>query len=143
METIITHRSISTHATRGSQARSLAPYVTYPLVLAANAALVTWALWTGASLESVTAAGLLATIVALFVLERVMPHQRAWHPNRKEALRDFFYFGLNGALDSATKLGTAFAVATIGTHPDRAAVIVVRHVADCQHGFCSAALLTE
>ena len=56
METIISHRSISTHATRGSQARSLAPYVTYPLVLAANAALVTWALWTGASLESVTAA---------------------------------------------------------------------------------------
>ena len=114
MDTITTHRSISLPVDTGFRSRILARYVTYPAVLAANAALIAWAVATGAPLEAVTSIGLLATIVALFVLEWRMPYEREWHPNWKEAVRDFFYFGLNGAMDAVVKLGVAFAVAAIG-----------------------------
>jgi len=115
METVTAHTAVSAQANTEPQSHTIGRYVAYPLILTANAALVAWALRTGAQLESVTALGLLTTIVALFVLERVMPYEPEWHPDRKEALRDFFYFGLNGAMDAATKMGVAFAIAAVGT----------------------------
>ena len=115
MDTITTHSSLSLPITTGAPSRTLARYLTYPALLAANAGLVGWAAATGAPLQAVTTVGLLATIVTLFVLEWAMPHERAWHPNRKEALRDFFYFGLNGAMDAFVKLGVGFAVAAFGS----------------------------
>ncbi len=114
MDTITTHSSISFPVDTGFRSRVLARYVTYPAALAANAALITWAVATGAPLEAVTITGLLATIATLFVLEWRMPYEREWHPNWKEAVRDFFYFGLNGGMDAAVKLGVAFAVAAMG-----------------------------
>jgi sterol desaturase/sphingolipid hydroxylase (fatty acid hydroxylase superfamily) len=115
METITTHSSISlSPAGTRFGSRTVARYLAYPAVLAANAALVTWGIVHGASLESVASLGLVGTIAVLFLLEWVMPYERAWHPSFKEALRDFFYFGLNGAMDAVVKLGVAFAVAAFG-----------------------------
>ncbi len=114
MDTISTHSSFSLPVDANVGIRTLARHLTYPLLLAANSALVTWAVVTDASLEAVTLAGLLGTIVALFVLEWAMPYEREWHPDGKEALRDLFYFGLNGGMDAIVKLGIAFAVAAIG-----------------------------
>lgn len=104
--------SLPVHNTFGS--RTLARYLTYPAVLAANAALITWALISGASLEAVTTAGLLGTLVVLFALEWRMPYEREWHPDRRETVRDLFYFGLNGGMDAVAKMGVAFVVATLG-----------------------------
>ena len=118
MNTITARSSVSIPF--ASPARSvLARYLTYPALLAASAALIAWALATGAPLEAVTTAGLLGTIVTLFVLEWRMPYEREWHPSWKEALRDFFYFGLNGGMDALVKLGVAFAVAAIGAWDNR------------------------
>jgi len=114
MDTITSHSSFSLPVDANVGVRSLARHLTYPLLLVANAALVTWAFVTDVSLESITLAGLLGTIVTLFVLEWAMPYEREWHPDGKEALRDLFYFGLNGGMDAIVKLGTAFAVAAIG-----------------------------
>jgi sterol desaturase/sphingolipid hydroxylase (fatty acid hydroxylase superfamily) len=109
-----THNAISLPVNTIFRGRTLARYLTYPAVLVANAALIGWAVATGAPLEAVTTAGLLGTLAVLFVLERTMPFEREWHPNWREALRDFFYFGLNGGMDAVAKIGIAFAVATIG-----------------------------
>jgi len=114
MDTIGTHSSISLPLDTGFRSPVLARYLTYPAVLAANAALIGWAVATGASLETVTMLGLLGTLAVLFVLEWRMPYERQWHPSRGETLRDFFYFGLNGGMDAFTKMGIAFAVAAIG-----------------------------
>lgn len=115
METITTYSSISLPLDRPTRPRKAVRYLTYPAILAANAALVGWAVATGAPLEGVTTVGLLFTLTVLLVLEWVMPYETEWHPNWKEALRDFFYFGLNGAMDAVVKLGVAFGVAAIGT----------------------------
>ena len=115
METITTQSSISLPVNTGFRSPVLARYLTYPAVLVANAALIAWAVTTGAPLGAVTSAGLLGTLAILFALEWAMPYEREWHPNRKEALRDFFYFGLNGGMDGVVKLGAAFAVAAVGT----------------------------
>jgi len=114
MDTITTHSSLSLPADANFGGGAPARHLTYPALLAANAALVTWAVATGASLETATMAGLLGTILTLFVLEWAMPYDRDWRPDGKEALRDFFYFGLNGGMDAIVKLGIAFAVAAIG-----------------------------
>lgn len=114
MDNISTHSSFSLPVDAKVGSRSLARHLSYPALLAANAALVAWAVVTGASLEAATMIGLLGTIVTLFVLEWAMPYEHEWHPNRKEAFRDFFYFGPNGGLDALVKLGVAFAVAAIG-----------------------------
>ena len=114
METITTHSALSIPVTTEAPARALARYLSYPAVLGANAALVGWAVASGASLQSVTSIGVLATIATLFVLEWAMPYEKEWHPSGREALRDFFYFGLNGAMDALVKLGVAFAVAAMG-----------------------------
>ncbi|MFW2388375.1 MAG: sterol desaturase family protein [Polyangiales bacterium] len=119
MDTISTQSSISLHRDSELGRRTFSRYFTYPAILAANAAFVAWAVATGAPLEAVTTAGLLGTIVTLFVLEWAMPYEREWHPDRKEVLRDFFYFGLNGGMDALVKLGVAFAVAAIGTWENR------------------------
>lgn len=129
METITTHSSISLPLDTALRGRTLARYLTYPVILAANAAAVTWAVVTGASLEAVASAGLLATIAVLFVLEWAMPYEREWHPNWREALRDFFYFGLNGAMDAVVKLGVAFAVAAVGTWDNALPFVVALPVA--------------
>ena len=129
METITTHSSLSLPITTATLGRTLARYLTYPAVLAANAGLVAWAVAAGAPLQAVTTAGLLATIVTLFVLEWVMPYEREWHPNRREALRDFFYFGLNGAMDAIVKLGVAFAVAAVGAWDNTLPFVVALPVA--------------
>jgi len=115
MESITsTHSSIPLPAKTNFSGRAVARYSTYPSVLVANAALIGWAVVTGAPLQAVTMAGLLGTLAVLFVLERTMPYEREWHPNWREALRDFCYFGLNGGMDAVAKMGIAFAVATIG-----------------------------
>lgn len=88
--------------------------VTYPALLGANAGAVGWAIATEASLESVTFVALLGSLVVLFALEWLVPHRRQWHPNAREVVRDAIYFGMNGALDVAVKMGLAVAVASIG-----------------------------
>ncbi|MCG8557982.1 MAG: sterol desaturase family protein [Proteobacteria bacterium] len=90
-------------------------WLAYPSLLLANAGLMVWAAANELPFAAVAMPGLLASLVALFVLERIQPHRRTWHPNRKEALRDLFYFGMNGGLDALAKMGTAFAVATLGS----------------------------
>ena len=134
MDTITRRNSVSVPAAPAFRARVLRRYLTYPALLAANAALIAWAVITAAPLEAVTTAGLLGTLALLFALERAMPHERHWHPNRKEALRDFFYFGLNGGMDAVAKMGIAFAVAAIGawenTLPFAVALPVAILVAD-------------
>ena len=134
MESITTQSSFSIPLRQAPGARTLARYLVYPAVLAANAVLVAWAVATGASLQAVTGAGLLATIVTLFAFEWVMPYEREWHPNLGEALRDFLYFGLNGAMDALVKLGVAFSVAAIGawdnTLPSTIAIPVAILIAD-------------
>ena len=114
VETITTQSTISLPLDTSFRSPTLARYLTYPAVLAANAALITWAIATGAPLEGVTMAGLLGTLAALFVLERTMPYEPGWHPSWREALRDFFYFGLNGGMDAIAKMGVAFAVVAVG-----------------------------
>lgn len=114
MEPITTDSSISLPVPSTFRSQVLARCLTYPAVLAANVALVIWAVRTGAPLEGVTMAGLLGTLAVLFALESRMPSERKWHPSRGEALRDFFYFGLNGGMDGVAKMGVAFAVATLG-----------------------------
>lgn len=114
MQQITTHSSISLPLNGTFRRTAVARFVAYPALLATNAALLAWAVATEIPLEAVTSAGLMATIVTLFLLEWRMPYERAWHPSWKEALRDFFYFGLNGGMDAVVKLGVAFAVAAIG-----------------------------
>ena len=114
MDNITTHSSFSLPIESAPGQRTLARYLTYPAVLAANAALVAWAVASDAPLEAVTMLGLLGTLATLFILERCMPYERHWHPSLEESLRDFLYFGVNGAMDGLVKLGVAFAVAAIG-----------------------------
>lgn len=113
MDNSTIHSTISASFTR-PRAAVVRRYLTYPALLAANAALVAWAVAVDAPLEATTSVGLFGTIVALFVLEWLMPYDREWHPSFQEALRDFLYFGLNGGMDAVVKLGVAFAVAAVG-----------------------------
>lgn len=114
MKTISTRDALSLPIARPVPRGAVSRYLTYPALLGANAALVAWAVGTGASLEAVTTVGLIFTIAVLFALEWVMPYEPEWHPSFKEAVRDFVYFGLNGGMDAIVKLGVAFAVAAIG-----------------------------
>ncbi len=114
MQTIISQHSDSFAPAADRAPSSVGRYLAYPAVLAANAVLVTWAVAAGAPLEAVTTFGLLGTIITLFLLEWIMPYEKAWHPSFKESLRDFLYFGLNGAMDGLVKLGVAFSVAAVG-----------------------------
>lgn len=88
--------------------------ITFPLLLATNATVVTGAAAADIPLEPVTMGALLSTLGGLFVLERLMPHREAWHPSGREWLRDLAYFALNGALDAGVKTAIAFAVAAVG-----------------------------
>ena len=93
----------------------LAARITYPAFLLGNVGLVGGALAAGADPAAVAMPGLLGSLVTLFILERIMPFERSWQPSWKEGLRDFFYFGLNGAVDAGTKLGLALGVAALGS----------------------------
>jgi len=104
--------------------RTLARYLTYPMILAANAAVVGWTYYTGGSVAGITFVALLASIALLMTLEYVMPHKSEWQPDKKEGLRDLFYFGLNGGIDAAGKLGIAVLVASIGAWNNNLPVIV-------------------
>jgi sterol desaturase/sphingolipid hydroxylase (fatty acid hydroxylase superfamily) len=109
--TTTTHTIDATRTDCGAIAR----YVTYPAVLLANAGLVTWTLATGGSLAGATFIGLLVSIAALIALEWLIPYERSWQPDKKEAFRDLFYFGLNGGIDALGKLGIAVLLVSIGT----------------------------
>ncbi len=96
-------------------ANTIARYVTYPAILAANAGVIAWTIATGGSVAGITFVLLLASIALLVTLEYVMPHDRSWQPDKTEGLRDLVYFGMNGGIDALTKMGIAVAVASIGT----------------------------
>lgn len=113
MDSITTQSALSVPLTDRRPAGRLRRYLAYPAVLLANGVLVAWALVVAAPLEAVTSLGLLATLAFLFLLESTMPYEREWHPSARESIRDFVYFGLNGAMDALVKLGVAFAVAAI------------------------------
>ncbi len=114
MDNISTHSSFSLPIDSAPAGRALARVLAYPALLLGNAALIAWAMATGEPLSAATTIGLLATLLTLFLLEWAMPYEQQWHPSLGESLRDFFYFGLNGAMDGVVKLGVAFAVAAIG-----------------------------
>ena len=114
MEAITHPSSVSAPPARSTKLQGLRRYLAYPALLGANALLMGLAIATGAPLEAATTVGLLATLVALFILEWAMPYEQGWHPDRREAIRDFVYFGLNGGMDAVVKLGVAFAAASIG-----------------------------
>jgi sterol desaturase/sphingolipid hydroxylase (fatty acid hydroxylase superfamily) len=84
--------------------------------MAANLALVGWALASGAALASVTLLGLVTTIASFVALEKLSPYRGSWQTNGGETLRDLFYFAMNGGIDALTKLVVAFGVASFGSH---------------------------
>ena len=106
---------MTTSAITSVASPSIARRLAYPAVLLANGALLIYAIAADVALESVTLPALLASLGALFVLERWIPHRRSWNPSFKEGLRDFFYFGMNGGIDVAVKMGLAFAIAALAS----------------------------
>lgn len=99
--------STATNAARGSRTRATLRYLTYPALLIANAAWVGLAIRRGSDLGTAAFLGLQTSLVVLFALERLIPHEQNWQPSKREFVRDFFYFGLNGAVDAGTKVGVA------------------------------------
>lgn len=111
----MTTSTIETAAASPSAPHRVARYVAYPSVLVANIAFVAWACSVDVPLGVATLLGLFGTLAALFGLERALPHRRDWQPGFDEGLRDLFYFGMNGGIDAATKMGIAFGVAAVGS----------------------------
>ena len=111
--------SASSSATAGPTGRStihrLAVRTAYPAVLVGNVAALLWAAQDSDRLGAFALPGLLVSLLVLCVLERLLPHKASWHPDAREGLRDFFYFGMNGGLDALGKLAVALCVSTAGT----------------------------
>ncbi|MCA9666664.1 MAG: sterol desaturase family protein [Myxococcales bacterium] len=90
----------------------------YPTLLATVLGVAVWAVRSGQNLALVALLALFASIGVLLLLERLIPFKDEWHADAKGWLRDGIYFGLNGAVDAATKVGVTALAVLVAPHLD-------------------------
>jgi sterol desaturase/sphingolipid hydroxylase (fatty acid hydroxylase superfamily) len=88
--------------------RRIASATVFPLLLAAAVGGAAWALGRGVPIERVLGVASLASIVAVALLERLLPYRRDWNRRQGDLLTDAIYLptsvGLNGAVEPVARL---------------------------------------
>ena len=92
----------------GAAVRRIASATVFPLLLASAVGGAAWALGEGLPLDRVLAVTSLASIVAVALLERLLPFRPEWNRRHGDVLADALYLptsvGLNGAIEPVARL---------------------------------------
>ena len=85
-------------------------YLVFPIILASNLSFLIWTVQSGKDLASFFNYILIANLAGMFLLERIWFFKKEWNTSWIEFFRDFGYFGFNGIIDTAVKLGLGYVV---------------------------------
>jgi sterol desaturase/sphingolipid hydroxylase (fatty acid hydroxylase superfamily) len=103
----------------GSKLRTVVRHSALPVLLLVAIATVIAAIQTGAPLPATSFGFVMFTFVYLSILESIIPHDRAWHPEGWERLRDGLYYAMtmfSGGLARGGILSVGAVVAPLHRH---------------------------